>query len=94
MDFPVVKRRKGGWLLFSNPGDKVRNKMEKYGTNLSPTFNKDQDLVQWIGERRNIERLVRHLFYNTDILYVVTLQKCQHNIFICSYSPIQGTVFL
>ena len=36
-------------LLFSNPRDKV-NKMKNYGTNLSRTFNKNLDLVPWIGE--------------------------------------------
>ena len=32
--------------LFSNPGDKLK----KYKTNLSRTFNKKLDIVSWIGE--------------------------------------------
>ena len=35
-------------------------KMENYGTNLSPAFIKNWDLVPWIGEQQNLEILVRH----------------------------------
>ena len=37
-------------LSFSNPGD--HKKSEKYGTNLCPTSNNNQDLVPWIGEEQ------------------------------------------
>ena len=41
--------------LFSNPGDKIHKRRENYGTNLFPTFNKNHDLVPWIGEKQCIE---------------------------------------
>ena len=37
------------WLLL-NPRGQGPKKIEKYGTNLSRTFNKNLDLVPWIGE--------------------------------------------
>ena len=33
-------------------------KKKNYGTNMFPTFNKNQDLLPWIGEQRYIEMLV------------------------------------
>ena len=42
-------------------------KQENYGTNLSPTFYKNQDLVPWIGEQPNIKMLVLHFPNNPDI---------------------------
>ena len=41
--------------------------MENYGTKLSPTFNKNEDLVNWIGEQQYIEMLVWHFSNNHDI---------------------------
>ena len=42
-------------------------KMETYGTNLSPTFNKNQDLVHWIGKHQYIEIQSEILSNNSDI---------------------------
>ena len=41
--------------------------MEHYGTNLSPNFNKNQDLVPWIGDKRYIKMLVGHFSNNLEI---------------------------
>ena len=52
--------------------------MENYGKNLSPTFNKNQDLVAWIGEQQYNEMLVRHLSNNSDICGYVGKLPEQH----------------
>ena len=41
--------------------------MENHGTNLSPTFNDNQDLVPWIGEQQYIKMLVRNFPKDPDI---------------------------
>ena len=43
-------------------------KMENYGTNLSLTFNKNLDLVPWIGEKPYIQMLIGY-FSNNLYLY-------------------------
>ena len=42
-------------------------KMENYRTNQSPTFNKNQDHVPWIGEQWHIVMLLRHFPKNPDV---------------------------
>ena len=41
--------------------------MENCGINLSPTLNKNQDLVLWIGEQQNIEIFGGHFSNNLVI---------------------------
>ena len=53
--------------LFSNRGDMVQKRWKTTGQNLSPTFNKNQDLVPWIEGQRCIEMLVRYFSTNPDI---------------------------
>ena len=50
----------------TKPGYKVK-KMENHGINLSPTFNKDQDLVPWIEGQLYIEMWIRYFSNNPDI---------------------------
>ena len=60
-------------------------KMESYGANLSPTFNKNQDLVPWIGEQQYFEMLVRHFSIDFDIYnYVGKLPKQHFNVWLFS----------
>ena len=54
--------------------------MENYGTNMSPTFNNNQDLVPWFGEQQYIEMLVQHFPNNPDISgYVWKLPELNFN---------------
>ena len=41
-----------------------QKKMEKEETNMSPSFNKNQDLVPWIGGKQCIKILVQHFPIN------------------------------
>ena len=52
--------------LFSNPWDNIQKRSENHGTNLSPSFNKNNDLVPWNGEEQGIEMLFLHFSNNTD----------------------------
>ena len=55
--------------------------MESYRTNVSPTFDKDPDLVLWIGGQLYIEIWIRHFFNNPEILdYVGKLLEQLFNI--------------
>ena len=40
--------------------------MENYGTNLSPTFDKDKDFVPWIGGQLYIEMWIQYFSNNPD----------------------------
>ena len=42
-------------------------KIDNYGTNLSRTFNKNLDLVPWIGEYSYTQMLILYFSYNLDI---------------------------
>ena len=60
-------------------------KMENYGTNISPSFNKNQDLVPWIGEQQYIEMLLLLFANNPDkCCYVGKLQE--HNFSVWLFS--------
>ena len=48
-------------------------KSEIYGTNLSPKFNKNQDLVPWIGEEQCIKMLFWHVSNNPDICWKIAV---------------------
>ena len=63
--------------------------MENYGTNLHPTFNKNQDLVPWIGEQQYFEMLVQHFSNNSDTYGL--LENCRNNISMYGCSPITCT---
>ena len=55
--------------------------MENYGTNLSPTFNKYQDLVPWIGGHLYNETLIWYFSNNPDICgYVGKLSEQHFNV--------------
>ena len=41
--------------------------MEDQGTNLFPSFDKDQDLVPWIGEQLYIEIWIRYFSNDPDL---------------------------
>ena len=72
--------------LFSNPEDQFLKSKKKYVTKLSPTFNKNQHLVYWIGEQWCIEMLVRQFSNNPDIcgIYVGKLSKNRFNVLLFS----------
>ena len=53
-------------------------KMEKYGTNLSLTLNKNLDLVPWIGEYPLNQKLI--WYFPTILTYMIALENCQNNI--------------
>ena len=58
---------------------------ETNGTNLSPTFNKNQDLVPWIGEQPYVEMLVLHFSNNPDIYgHVGKLPEQHFNVWLFS----------
>ena len=65
--------------------------MENYGTNLSPIFNKNQDLVPWIKEGQYIKMLFCNFSNNADIVGI--LENCRNNNSMYGCSPIQGTRF-
>ena len=72
-------------LMFSsNSGGQGPKKQANYWTNLSPNFNKNQDLVTWIGEQPYRALLVRN--FPTTLIYVVMLENCRSNILMnCCY---------
>ena len=51
---------------------------ENFGTNMFPIFNKNQDLVPWIGEEQSIEMLFWHFPNNPDICVYVRKFLLQH----------------
>ena len=60
-------------------------KMENYRTNMSPTFNQDQDLVPWIGGQLYIEMLNLYFSNIPDICgYVEKLSEQHFNVWMCS----------
>ena len=48
-------------------------KMEIYGTNMPCTFNKNLDLVPWIGELPYTQMLI--LYFPTILTYMIMLEK-------------------
>ena len=52
--------------------------MENYGTNLSPTFNKNYYLVPWIGEQQYIEMLVWHFSIHPEYVAMYGQLPEQH----------------
>ena len=77
--------------FFSNPGDKVSKKMETFGTNLSRTFNKNLDLVPWIGYNHTFK--CWSCIFPTILTYMIMWENYQNNISVSGCSPIQGTKF-
>ena len=52
--------------IFQTRGEDPK-KSENHGTNLAPAFNKNQDLVPWIGEEQCIEMSFWNFSNNLDI---------------------------
>ena len=78
-------------VLLQSRGQGPKN-IENYGTNLSPTFNKNKDLVPWIGEQRYLKTLVHHFSIDRDMYgYVGKLTKQNFNVRLC---PNPGNKFL
>ena len=70
-------------VLFQFRGQGLK-KMENYGTNLPPTFNKNQDLVPWLKEQQSFEILVKHFSIDPDIYGYVgkfPKQRFKENLF-------------
>ena len=53
-------------------------KIENYGTNLSPSFNKNQDLSSWIGEQQYTEMLDGQFSNIPDVCDIVGKLLEQH----------------
>ena len=53
-------------------------KSENYWTNLSPIFNKNQDLVPWIGEENVLECCLG--IFPTTLIYMFMLENCRDKI--------------
>ena len=64
--------------MFSNPGEKALNRFKKYKANQSPTFNKNQNLVYWIGGKQYIELLAPKLSNNPNICRYVEKLSEEH----------------
>ena len=68
--------------------------MENLGTNLSPSFDKDQDIFPWIGGQLYIEMLIRYFSNHPDIhSYVGKLSEQSFNVQILS-NPGDKIMFL
>ena len=52
-------------------GTRSKKREQNYGPNLSPTFNKHQDRVPWIGEQQYIEILFWYFSNNSNICVYV-----------------------
>ena len=77
--------------LYSNPGDKVQKRWRTMGQicpilltriwTLSPRLENNHTLKCWSST------------FPTILTYMMILEKCQNNISVYGYSPIQGTKF-
>ena len=67
--------------------------MENYGTNLAPTFNKNQDLVPWIVEQKYIKMLIWHFPNNPDMRLCWKFPKQHLNVWLFS-NPGDDILFL
>ena len=68
-------------------------KMENYGTNLSRTFDKNLDLIPWIGELPYVQMLIWYFSNNLDIYGYVGKLPEQHFSVWLFFNPGDKTLF-